>query len=308
MKPTLLTDAWAVVAIQSKSDALGAARSFITTFLLVIFLTMFVVIFASSVLIRRSLEPLAILKQGAARLSSGDFDSRVKIASGDEFEDLAHSFNDMSDHLARLVDELHWLNRGTIDVLANAVDAKSPWTAGHSQRVTKLALAIGTEMELPAEDLELLQLSGLFHDIGKIGIPEAILDKPGALTDEEYDRIKMHPAIGAEMLKPIRAYHAIIPIVGQHHEQFGGGGYPKGLAGDEIVPGARIMAVADVFDALYYSRPYRNGWEVSAVIAYMREHAGSNFDPAVVQALLKIDLNSFLASSSEDGRTDSRQH
>jgi len=222
-------------------------------------------------------------------------------------EDLARS-RQVADEIAvsldnvRLIDELGAMNRGTIEVLANAVDAKSPWTAGHSHRVTWVALEIGKEMGLARGELELLQLSGLFHDIGKIGIPEYILDKPGSLTEEEYAIVRNHPHTGAEMLKPIRAYHGAIPLVAQHHERFDGKGYPRGLAGEEIVLGARILAVADVFDALYSRRPYRQGWEIGKVISYLEEHAGSNFDPGVVEAFLKIDRTSYIESHADAGR------
>jgi putative nucleotidyltransferase with HDIG domain len=144
----------------------------------------------------------------------------------------------------------------------------------------------------------LLQLSGLFHDIGKIGIPEYILDKPDRLTEEEYIIIKDHPRKGAEMLKPIRAYHEVIPIVAQHHEQYDGQGYPLGLSGGEIVLGARILAVADVFDALYSNRPYREGWEKARVISFLEEKAGSNFDPEVVKAFMMIDLTAYFEFST----------
>ena len=204
----------------------------------------------------------------------------------------------------RLIDELHWLNRGTIEVLANTVDAKSPWTAGHSKRVTRLALEIGKEMGLSSNDLELLQLGGLLHDMGKIGVPEYILDKPDRLTEEEYAIIKKHPDKGAEILSPIRGYHEAIPMVAQHHEQFGGQGYPLGLAGEEIVLGARILAVADVFDALNSDRPYRQGWELGKVVSYLEENAGSAFDPEVVKAFLKIDLTIYLESLTDTGSPD----
>jgi putative nucleotidyltransferase with HDIG domain len=204
----------------------------------------------------------------------------------------------------RLINELSWLNRGTIEVIANAVDAKSPWTAGHSKRVTRLALEIGKKMGLSREELELLQLGGLFHDIGKIGVPEYILDKRERLTEEEYTLIKKHPEKGAEMLGPIRAYHGAIPIVAQHHEQYNGQGYPLGLTGTEIVLGARIMAVADVFDALNSDRPYRQGWEIGMVASYLKERAGSDFDPAVVKAFLKIDYVAYLEPSAGHTRIE----
>jgi len=458
LKPAFLTDSWTVVSLQPRLEVQKPARSFFSTFLLVALLTLCAVVFISSVFIRRNLVPLSTLKEGARRLSGGDFDSRVEISSGDEFEDLAVTFNDMSvqlgkqfsrlsemgrlvqvileahdpdsivtavmsrfrssvpcdwlgvslvdggsdhrmmttynsgaqsgnvrfesrlsneefgllletseslrvhgaaggfpvllapltaegaaefhllpiaitdrllgvlilgyrcapeliredllrsrqiaDEIAisldniRLIDELHWLNRGTIETLANAVDAKSPWTAGHSERVTRLALEIGKEMGLSAADLELLQLGGMFHDMGKIGVPEDILDKPGRLSDEEYALIRKHPEKGAGILEPIRAYHEAIPIVAQHHEQFDGQGYPFGLAGGEIALGARILAVADVFDALYSDRPYRRGWEFDRVVSFLEEKAGSQFDPEVVRAFMKIDHCAYLIACS----------
>jgi putative nucleotidyltransferase with HDIG domain len=164
-----------------------------------------------------------------------------------------------------------------------------------------LAMDIGREMGLSRGDLELLQWGGLFHDMGKIGVPEYILDKPGKLTEEEYALVKKHPEKGAEMLKPIRAYHAAIPLVAQHHEQFDGLGYPLGLAGEEIALGARILAVADVFDALYSNRPYRQGWEIGRVFSYLKEKAGSDFDPEVIGAFLRIDLTTYFESSDDAG-------
>jgi HD-GYP domain-containing protein (c-di-GMP phosphodiesterase class II) len=124
------------------------------------------------------------------------------------------------------------------------------------------------------------------HDIGKIGVPGYILDKTAKLTDEEFDLIKEHPAKGAIILEPIPLYREVIPMVAQHHEQYNGEGYPLGLAGEEISLGARILAVADVYDALLSDRPYREGWEADRVIAYIEERAGQQFDPTVVQAFL----------------------
>lgn len=297
MQPTLLTDAWVVVAIQSKKDSLGPIHEYAYTFSKVIFLTVFIVILASNRLINNSLGPLKKLRDGADRLKRGDFTSRVPKESDDEFGDLADAFNNMSDELGKREDDLQSQNRDTIAVLANTVDAKSPWTAGHSQRVTQLAQEIGKIMRLSEKDLDLLEKSGWLHDIGKIGTPEAIIDKPGSLTKEEYAEIKKHPEKGADILKSYPAFHAVIPIVRQHHEQFDGGGYPLGLAGEEIVPGARILAVADVFDALHSSRPYRPGWELTTVIEYLEEHAGSKFDPEVVAAFRKVNLTQYLETT-----------
>lgn len=189
---------------------------------------------------------------------------------------------------AQLLEDLDALNWGTLRALARAVDAKSPWTAGHSERVTTKALEIGKIMGLAADELDDLHRGGLLHDIGKIGIPVSILDKPGRLTDEEFKSIRRHSAIGASILEPIAAYANAIPIVLEHHERFDGKGYPNGLAGEGISLGARILAVADVYDALRSDRPYREGMPAERVIQIIQEEVGTQFDPNVVQALLQV--------------------
>ncbi len=187
-----------------------------------------------------------------------------------------------------LIEELAQLNWGTLTALARTVDAKSPWTAGHSERVTSLSLKIGKALGLTSENIDILHRGGLLHDIGKIGIPNSILNKPAKLEDNERILIMQHPEKGALILEPIKAYAEIIPVVVQHHEWFNGHGYPRGLKGDDIYIGARILAVADVYDALSSDRPYRAGWDKEVVIAYLREKAGLQFDPEVVRACEQV--------------------
>lgn len=187
-----------------------------------------------------------------------------------------------------LIKELEQLNWGTLKALARTVDAKSSWTAGHSERVTDMALEIGAVLRLTSEKLDNLHRAALLHDIGKIGVPVAVLDKPGKLDDEEYRLIKMHPRIGAKILEPITAYKEVVPIVLQHHERYDGKGYPAGLSADSIDIGARVLAVADVFDALTSDRPYREGWALERVIDLITQEAGRQFDPDVVEAFLEI--------------------
>lgn len=187
---------------------------------------------------------------------------------------------------AWLVEELEKLNLGTLEALARTVDAKSAWTAGHSERVTDLSVKIARIMSLKEKQIETLRRGAYLHDIGKIGIPLSIIDKPGRLTDEEFEIIKEHPVIGARILEPIEAYADVLLMISQHHEKFDGTGYPNGIAGDQISLGARIMAVADVYDAVVSDRPYRHGWiEGKAVDLIVRE-SGTHFDPAVVEAFL----------------------
>ena len=187
-----------------------------------------------------------------------------------------------------LVEEMERLNVGTLEALARTVDAKSAWTAGHSERVTTLAMKIANAMNMEQQEMDTLRRAAYLHDIGKIGIPLSILDKPGRLTDDEYDTIKDHPSIGGKILEPIHAYADVVPIVHQHHEKFDGTGYPLMLAGEEICIGARILAVADVYDAVVSDRPYRNGWLKEKSIKMITDNSGTHFDPKVVDAFLAV--------------------
>ena len=189
---------------------------------------------------------------------------------------------------ARLIEDLQELNWGTLYALARAIDAKSPWTAGHSERMTNLALRIGAVMKLSQKDLADLHRAGLLHDIGKLGIPGEILDKPGKLTEEEYALMQQHPELGIKILDPISAYAAVKPLVLHHHEKYNGRGYPEGISGERIPLGARIFAVADVYDALVSERPYRHAMEERQALDYIRSGAGSEFDPKVVEAFFEV--------------------
>jgi putative nucleotidyltransferase with HDIG domain len=296
MKPAFLADDWIVVISHPRSEAFAAAKRFTKALFLSISLVVLMAGLFALMQIRRSVAPLAVLKEGTRRISGGDFDSRVEIGSGDEFEDLARSFNTMADHLgrefriqARLIEELAQNDLGTLTALARTVDTNSPWTAGHSERVTNLAMTLGRELGLPPDEIDQLHRGGLLHDIGKIGVPASILDKPGKLTEEEYAVVRRHPSKGAEILEPIPNLQKVIPIVSQHHERFDGKGYPDGLSGESISLHARILAVADVVDALVSDRPYRPGWSREKVLAYARENAGRQFDPGVVEAFLRIE-------------------
>ena len=187
---------------------------------------------------------------------------------------------------SKLLEDLENFADGTVGALARTVDAKSVWTSGHSERVANVAVAIGREMGLPEHKLKMLLRGGLMHDIGKIGVSAAILDKPGKLDQEEFDKIRSHPAIGGRILEPIAVFQDINKIVSQHHEWYDGSGYPLGLKGEEIDLLARITAVADVYDALAQDRPYRKGWEREKVISYFEEHSGSYFDPEIADVFL----------------------
>jgi putative nucleotidyltransferase with HDIG domain len=189
---------------------------------------------------------------------------------------------------ANLVEALDRLNVGTLNALARTVDAKSPWTAGHSQRVAHVAVELGRVLGLCDFDIDTLKRGSLLHDIGKIAVPSAILNKPGKLTDEEFALMKAHPETGARILEPIPEYGRYIPIVLQHHERFDGSGYPHGVAGNAISFDARIVAVADVWDALTSRRPYRDSLTTEQATRIILESKSTHFDPRVVEAFEQI--------------------
>lgn len=452
LRPAFFSDDWTVLVSQPRSEAFAVAKRYTRILFLSITLVVLIAGLFAHVQIRRSVAPLAVLKEGTRRISEGDFDSRVEVGSGDEFEELARSFNAMAGHLgrefrnqaemgrivqtilgetvkekiaealldnvtavvpcdcvgvslvnpdemenaaityiredasivpsvtgqamlslstdeiqrmksaeksvivgegaefgnllsgwtgtrpaafllspfvskgefvgflvlgyrnstkpareilvrirqladqaaialsrARLLEELAQNDMGTLTALARTVDTNSPWTAGHSERVTDLAMDIGRELGLPPHEIDLLRRGGLLHDIGKLGVPPSILDKPGKLTEEEIAVMRRHPSKGAEILEPIPNLQKVIPIVVQHHERFDGKGYPNGLSGESISLHARILALADVADALLSDRPYRPGWSREKVLAYTLENSGAHLDPSVVEAYRRIE-------------------
>ena len=184
--------------------------------------------------------------------------------------------------------QLTTLKEGALKALALTIDASSRWTAGHSARVTEVSVRIAETMGLSPDDLTLIREACLLHDIGKIGIPTAILNKPGKLERDEYEIVMSHAALGAEILEPIGAFAPMIPVVRHHHERFDGRGYPDGLRGEEIPLMARIVAVADTFDAMVSDRPYRKGMHPSRARAVIESEAEKQFDPDAVAAFLKV--------------------
>ncbi|MBI3049470.1 MAG: HD-GYP domain-containing protein [Acidobacteria bacterium] len=180
------------------------------------------------------------------------------------------------------------LDVGAIRALAAAPDARDPYTAGHSERVSALSVLMGRQMLLGAEKLEILRLGALLHDVGKIGVSDEVLRKPGVLTSEEFEQLKRHPALGARILRQVPFLTPHVPIVELHHERPDGGGYPFGLRGDEIPVAARIVHVADAFDAITSARAYRPARGAAEALAELRRHAGTQFDPASVDALAAV--------------------
>jgi len=188
----------------------------------------------------------------------------------------------------RAESELRELLDSLVVAFANALDAKSSWTMGHSQRVANYALAIAKELDVNHDEMEMLKIGSLLHDIGKLGTYDVILDKVDQLTKEEWELIKMHPAKGADILEPIKHLRPAIPIIKYHHERLDGKGYPEGLQGHAIPLPARILCVADSFDAMTADRPYKRALGREEALIHLRTKAGTQFDPDVVNAFLKV--------------------
>lgn len=182
--------------------------------------------------------------------------------------------------------QLHVQTIATMEVLADIIDRRDPYTAKHSHRVAKLAEATAWAMELSAKEIEEIALAGRVHDIGKVAISDYILLKNGSLSPEEYEAVKTHPRIGFEILSNLYLYKKCAHYVLYHHERFDGTGYPVGLKGEAIPLGARILAVADAYDAMTTDRPYRQGLTRQQALEELRRHSGTQFDPVVVNAFL----------------------
>jgi putative nucleotidyltransferase with HDIG domain len=213
-----------------------------------------------------------------------------RTGGSSELDTLAATFDELRTAVSTAEAESEAAYLGVIAALATALDARDPYTAGHSQRVADLSVAIARRLQLTDEDIETLRLGALLHDIGKIGVSDVILRKPGKLTAEEFEQIKLHPTLGARILRPLRFLDRQLAIVELHHERPDGRGYPYGLKGDEIPIFARIVHVADAFDAMTTARAYRGALPVAAAVAELWRLIGVDFDPQVVQAMAALPV------------------
>ncbi len=286
---------WAVVVQKPRREAYRGVYEMQRTgrllALLAVLLSVGVSIFAA----RRITNPLEVLTQTSRAIASGDFSQRVHLWSRTEIGELAETFNTMSEELERFVEDLKQaaeenraLFMGSIQMLAGAVDEKDPYTRGHSDRVTRYSLMIAKEMDLPSDFLETLQISAQLHDVGKIGIEDGILKKPGALTAEEFEVMKTHTTKGANILRPVKQLAAMLPGIELHHEALDGRGYPYGLKDDQVPLLARVIAVADTFDALTTNRPYQHAHTPEQALGIIRNLAGKRLDPKAVDAIIAV--------------------
>ena len=243
-------------------------------------------------LARTVARPIDRLSNSLAQMAKArDFDQPLPRTGGSrELDTLTATFNDLRTAVSLAEAESEAAYLGVIGALATALDARDPYTAGHSQRVADLSVSIGRQMQLSDADLETLRLGALLHDIGKIGVSDAVLRKPTKLTPDEFEQIKLHPTLGARILKPLRFLDAQLAIVELHHERPDGRGYPHGLKGDEIPMFARIVHVADAFDAMTSARAYRGALPVSSAIGELWRLIGVDFDGQVVQAMASLPI------------------
>ncbi|MDD5091501.1 MAG: HD domain-containing protein [Candidatus Wallbacteria bacterium] len=193
----------------------------------------------------------------------------------------------------KLYSDLEESYLASIEVLANVLDASDPYTHGHSMRVSYYSIATARKMGLPESMITCIRYGSLLHDIGKVGIPQEIINKPGKLTDEEFEKIRKHPAKGFEIIKPIKFLEEKLAVVKFHHERYDGKGYPSGLAGSDIPVEARISAVADAFDAMTSTRSYRHALTPEKAIEELKKNSGTQFDPEVVEAFTAIGKELF---------------
>ncbi len=286
---------WAVVVQKPRREAYRGVYEMQRTGRLLALLAVFLSIGVSIFAARRITNPLEVLTQSSRAIARGDFSQRVQLRSRTEIGELAETFNTMSEELEHFVEDLkraadenRALFMGSIQMLAGAVDEKDPYTRGHSDRVTRYSLMVAKEMNLPADFMETLQISAQLHDVGKIGIEDHILKKPGALTAEEFEVMKTHTTKGANILRPVTQLAEMLPGIELHHEALDGRGYPYGLEGDQIPLLARVIAVGDTFDALTTNRPYQQAHAPEDALKIIQNLAGKRLDPVCVAALMAV--------------------
>lgn len=238
--------------------------------------------------------PLLKLVHAAQKIAAGDFSSRVAANNVTEIGTLGETFNVMSDkleeHIAKLAkaaQENRELFVGTVKALAAAIDGKDKYTRGHSERVSRISVAIGKRLGMGEEELDTLRMSALLHDVGKIAIDDSILKKPAALTDEEFEIMKTHPQKGYKIMSQIPAMKEFLPGMYMHHEMVNGQGYPQGLTDEQIPLQAKIVSVADTFDAMTIDRPYQKALPLPEALERLRSFVGTRYSGDVVEALVQ---------------------
>ncbi len=284
---------WGVVVQKPLSDALYDVyqmryQTIGLGFVLV--LVSLVVGFVSAKTITR---PMERLTQAARSIAQRDYSQRASVESViEEVAQLGEGLNQATQEIQRYIGELEGASQAnrelfiqSIEMIAAAVDAKDPYTKGHSGRVAQYSVMLARELGLPDDEVDRVRISATLHDVGKIGVEDRVLKKPGVLTNEEFEIMKRHTVMGYEIVRQVKQLESMLPGIRWHHESLNGKGYPDGIQGDEIPLIVRIISVADTFDAITTDRPYQAGRDFPAALEILRKHAGSKYDPIVVDAL-----------------------
>ncbi len=285
---------WAVIAQRSLSEARADAgvtelNRQALTFVSVVVLIAIVVGYLFAVAIS---QPIHGLAASTRAISRGEFHQRTKVQGASEISELAENFNKMAGDIEEYIEKLkeaaeanRELFLGSIRMLAAAIDEKDPYTRGHSGRVAKYSTLIGRELGLSEEELDRLRIAALLHDVGKIGVDDRVLKKPGALTAEEFELMKQHTVKGANIMRPVSQLKEMLPGIELHHEHMDGRGYPYGLTAPQIPLMARVIAVADTLDAMTTNRPYQTAMELESALTRIKALTGAKFDAVIVAAL-----------------------
>jgi HD-GYP domain-containing protein (c-di-GMP phosphodiesterase class II) len=285
---------WGVIVQVDQDKAYYSAIQMRRHAVLVVTVAMIASLVLGTLFAEQISRPIQELARGARHLAGGDYSTRVSVRSRNEVGVLAEAFNQMGGEIQKAIEEVRKqaainkeLFMGSIRMLANAIDEKDPYTRGHSERVAYYSMIIARHLGMRPEEVERVHLSGIIHDVGKIGIEDKILRKASALTDEEYEIMKQHPTKGAHILEAVPMLKAMAGAGLMHHENVDGSGYPDGLKGDSIPLLGRIVSVADAFDAMTTDRPYSKAMTFEAALARLRFLAGKKFDLKCVEAMEK---------------------
>jgi HD-GYP domain-containing protein (c-di-GMP phosphodiesterase class II) len=294
-----------VIAIQDESAALASVGDMRRQTFWISLVAAVLALLIGFFFAKKLTQPVQELAAGAERIAAGNFSQRIDVTSRTELGALGQSFNLMTDQVERYIkdlqrsaDENRELFLGTVKSLAAAIDGKDRYTRGHSERVSRFSVAIAQQLGLSADEVEKIRISAILHDVGKIGIDDAVLKKPATLTDEEFEIMKTHPQKGYKIMSHIPAMKEFLPGMYMHHEMVNGQGYPQGLKGDEIPLMARIVSVADTFDAMTTDRPYQQGMECAAAVERIKSFVGTRYDAEVVAAFVGACENGQIRAGS----------
>jgi HD-GYP domain-containing protein (c-di-GMP phosphodiesterase class II) len=282
-----------VIAIQDERAAMTSVADMRRQTLIISLVAAIFTLIIGFFFAKKLTQPVQELAAGAHRIATGDFSQRIAVRSRTELGALGESFNLMTDQLEKFISDLQSsanenreLFLGTVKALAAAIDGKDPYTRGHSERVARFSVAIAQGMDLSDEEIEKIRISALLHDVGKIGIDDNILKKPAALTNDEFEVMKGHPQKGFKIMSQIPAMREFLPGMYMHHEMIDGKGYPQGLKGNEIPLMARIVSVADTFDAMTTDRPYQKAMSLEVAVERIKSFVGTRYDEQVVASLV----------------------